>query len=181
MGIPIHVRPLSDPTGPGTHIRSHAEPAPQRVRSAASREGLAVVRLHGPGMAETPGVARRVFGALEDAGVSVLNLASSQATFALLIEDQDAFAAEAALRPLLGGTMQALDVLRDRALVCVVGRGLGDIPGSAARILRSVSDADVNIEMISLGASEIAMDFIVAQHHRQAALQALHAEFLESP
>ena len=39
--------------------------------------------------------------------------------------------------------------------------------------------ATVNVEMISLGASDIAMDFIVAENHRNDALLALHAEFLE--
>lgn len=181
VGIPIHVRPLHDPDGPGTRIHLGAEPAPQRVRSAASRDGLAIVRLSGPGMADTPGVAKRVFGALEDVGIPIMNLANSQATFALLIDDERAVAAEMALQPLIGGSIQSVDILRDRALVCVVGRGLGDVPGSAARILAAVSQAGVSIEMISLGASDIAIDFIVRAKDRETALRGIHAEFLEVP
>ena len=177
--IPIHIRSLADPQAQGSIIRAGVPPARRSVRSAASRDGVAVLRLQGPGMAHTPGIARTVFAALEEAGVSILNMANSQATLALLIEAGDAARARAALAPLVGGMVQRLDVLPDRALVCVVGRGLGETPGSAARILQSVSDAGVNVEMISLGASDIAIDFTVKAADRAAALRGIHHVFLE--
>ena len=129
-------------------------------------------------MAYTPGVAHRVFEALARAGINVLNMGTSQATFALLIEEADVASAQAALEPLVGGVMQSIEVLRDRSLVCVVGRGLGETPGTAARILESVSRQGVNVEMISLGASDIAIDFIVQGSQRHAALQGVHETFL---
>jgi aspartate kinase len=64
------------------------------------------------------------------------------------------------------------------SLVCVVGRGLGDVPGSAARILQAVAAAGVNVEMISLGASDIAIDFVVRQETAARAVRAIHDAFL---
>lgn len=177
-GIPIHIRTFTNPSATGTVIHANAARPRDAVRSAASRDGLAVVRLNGPGMGHTPGIGERVFHALAQANVNVLNMANSQATFALLIDDANAVVAEAALRPLLGGSIRTLEVLRDRSLVCVVGRGLGEGPGGAARIFNAVSQQDVNIEMISLGASEIAIDFIVPSADRAAALNGLHDTFL---
>ncbi len=180
-GIPIRIRHLAQPDAPGTVVHGNAPRSDRMVRSAASRAGLALVRLNGPGMGHTPGIARRVFEALGDAGVNVLNMANSQATFALLIGEDQAVAANDALQPLVGGSIRSVDVIPGRSLVCVVGRGLGETPGSAARILQAVSDRAVNIEMISLGASEIAIDFIVPSEQRVDALQGLHRVFMEVP
>lgn len=177
QGIPIHIRCFLDPDAPGSVVREGV-PATAMVRACASKDGLALVRLIGPGMAYTPGVAHRVFEALARAGINVLNMGTSQATFALLIEEADVASAQAALEPLVGGVMQSIEVLRDRSLVCVVGRGLGETPGTAARILESVSRQGVNVEMISLGASDIAIDFIVQGSQRHAALQGVHETFL---
>lgn len=177
-GIPIHVRPVAEPDGPGTVVQADPGEASALVRSVARTDGLGVLRLNGPGMAYTPGVARRVFGPLADAGINVINMATSQASFALLLDSRDLDGAQKALEPLRGGTVQSFEAMAGRSLVCVVGRGLGQTPGSAARILQAVAAADVNVEMISLGASEIAIDFVVRQDAAGRAVQAVHEAFL---
>ncbi len=174
--IPILIRSVRDPNAQHSVIRSDVGKAPAQVRAAASRDGLVILRLNGPGMAATPGVAKRVFDAI--AHINVLNLSTSQATFALLLTEADAPAAEAALQPLVGGVIQSIETMHERSLVCVVGKGLGETPGAAADILQAVSDADVNIEMISLGASDIAIDFIVKSADRAKALRGVHDHFM---
>lgn len=178
LGIPIHIRCFSDPGATGSRLTRDVPQAVNMVRSVASRQGLAIVRLNGSGMAYTPGVAKRVFDALSDVGINVLNMSTSQATFALLLREEDAEAARTALEPLVGGVVQSIETLPGRSLVCVVGRGLGERPGSAARILDAVSKAGVNVEMISLGASDIAIDLIIQTRDHDRTLQGVHAEFL---
>ncbi len=178
-GIPIHIRCFQDPQAPGTIVSSTSEPAPALVRSVACKPDLGILRLNGPGMAYTPGVAKRVFDGLSAAGINVLNMSTSQATFALLLEESDLDNAREALAPLIGGVIQSTQALKNRTLVCVVGRGLGETPGSAAKILAAVSTKGVNVEMISLGASDIALDFIVESNQAAAALRGLHDTFLD--
>lgn len=177
-GIPIHIRCFQDPGARGTIVSSTSEPAPALVRSVACKPGLGILRLNGPGMAYTPGVAKRVFDGLAAAGINVLNMSTSQATFALLLEEPDLEPAREALAPLIGGVIQSTQALTNRTLVCVVGRGLGETPGSAARILDAVGAKGVNVEMISLGASDIALDFIVESNQANTALRGLHDTFL---
>lgn len=181
VGIPLHIRSFLDPDGTGTWVEGIQEASGNMVRSVASKQHLAILRLKGPGMAYTPGVAKRVFGALADAQINVLNMSTSQATFALLIGNEDVPQAKGALQPLLGGVMQELEVLSGRTLVCVVGQGLGETPGSAAKILQTVAECGVNVEMISLGASDLAIDFIVNAADRDKAMRAIHQKFLEAP
>jgi aspartate kinase len=62
-----------------------------------------------------------------------------------------------------------------RAIVCVVGEGLRETPGVAARIFRAVGPA--NIEMISQGASEINVTLVVREEDGPEAVRLLHHEF----
>ncbi len=177
-GIPIHIGHVADPRKPGTVVLADPGLAQALVRSVATTTGVGVLRLNGPGMAYTPGVARRVFNPLADAGINVINMATSQASFALLMDDRDLERAEQALAGLKGNVVQSFERFTGRSLVCVVGRGLGDVPGSAARILQAVAAAGVNVEMISLGASDIAIDFVVRQDVAARAVRAVHEAFL---
>jgi aspartokinase len=137
------------------------------------------VKLVGPGMAYTKGVGHRTFAALSEAGVNVINMAASHATFALLIDNDDIETAVRALERIKGGVIQAVESTPHRALICVVGKGLAETPGSAASILGAIANAGVNVEMISLGASNIAIDVIVKAEDKDAAVRAIHDAFLK--
>jgi len=176
-GIPVDIRFVQRPDQPGTRIRASAQAGPSLVRSVAATTGLAILRLNGPGMAYTPGIAKQVFDRLAHRSINVINMATSQASFALLLEEKDVAGAQAALAPLVGGVIRSIEALPGRTLVCVVGRGLGETPGSAARILGAVAAQGVNVEMISLGASMIAIDFIVQASQTDAAVRAIHDAF----
>lgn len=177
--IPIRIRELKNPKSPGTLVRDY-EGAPQTfIRSVASRKNLNVIKLVGPGMGYTPGVAAEVFDILRRESINVINLAASEATFALLLDASDGRRAANALQATKGGVIQDVKLEEDMALVAVVGKGLGDRVGSAAAILSSVSSAHVNIHMISLGASNIAINFVVHESDAGPALRAVHAAFIE--
>jgi aspartate kinase len=66
-----------------------------------------------------------------------------------------------------------------KALVCMVGENIRGQNGIAARVFQSVRD--VNLRMISQGASEINMSFMVEEDDADEAVRALHAEFFADP
>ncbi|MGH9798883.1 MAG: ACT domain-containing protein, partial [Blastocatellia bacterium] len=70
-------------------------------------------------------------------------------------------------------------VERDQALICLVGENLKFTPGLASRIFSSIED--VNVSMISHGASAINVSFIVADKDVERAVKALHKEFFSEP
>jgi aspartate kinase len=61
------------------------------------------------------------------------------------------------------------------ARVSAVGAGMPCIPGTAARMFRSLAEADINIEMIAT--SEIRTSCVVAADDGVRALQTVHAAF----
>ncbi|MBK6796154.1 MAG: ACT domain-containing protein [Acidobacteria bacterium] len=66
-------------------------------------------------------------------------------------------------------------VERDQALICLVGEQLKYTPGIASRIFSSISE--INVSMISHGASAINCSFIVSNDDVENAVKALHLEF----
>ncbi|HLE47488.1 MAG TPA: aspartate kinase [Candidatus Thermoplasmatota archaeon] len=177
--IPIRIRELKDPKARGTLIRDYESAPACFIRSVATRKGLNVLKLVGPGMGYTPGVAADVFDVLKREQINVINMAASEATFALLLDATDGKRAAKALQSTKGGVIQDIVLEEQMALVAVVGKGLGDRVGSAAQILQSVSDGGVNIHMISLGASSIAINFVVQEKDAEPALRAVHKTFIE--
>jgi aspartate kinase len=61
------------------------------------------------------------------------------------------------------------------AKVSLVGTGMLNTPGVAARMFRTLADSNINIEMIST--SEIRITCIVEQEMAEAAVRALHSAF----
>jgi aspartate kinase len=66
------------------------------------------------------------------------------------------------------------------AKVSIIGAGIQNAPGYAARMFRALAEAGVNIEMIST--SEIRITAMIAEDDLVTALRALHTAFeLEQP
>ena len=176
--IPIVVRNTATPDVRGTVITAMAPVSRKNLRSAAVKESLAIVRISGPGMGYTPGVGEKVFTALGRARVNVYNMAASQASFALLIDLVDLDRAMKSIQGLNDPIIQSVQGITDMCLVCVVGVGIGSTHGTAGKIFTAVGRAGVNVDMISVGASDIALNFVIHRRDRDSCIRAIHDEFL---
>src|SRR5207247_3351842 len=81
------------------------------------------------------------------------------------------------LQPILEELKQLgdVEVSSKTALICLVGNNLKYTPGVARRAFGSI--AEINILMVSHGASNINFSFLVDEKDATAALQRLHADF----
>ncbi len=68
-------------------------------------------------------------------------------------------------------------VFKDKAIVSIIGERLHSTVGVADRIFRSLGDIDVM--MISQGASELNISLVIDNHNVVEAVQRLHREFFE--
>jgi aspartate kinase len=64
-----------------------------------------------------------------------------------------------------------------QAVICIVGEGLRATPGVAARVFNSISD--INIALISQGASSINLTFAIAEASAREAVTRLHEALFE--
>jgi predicted amino acid-binding ACT domain protein len=64
-----------------------------------------------------------------------------------------------------------------QAIVCLVGEDIHGKPGIAASVFNTIAAAEVNIRMISQGASELNISFVIQESDVPKAVQHLHAQF----
>jgi aspartate kinase len=170
---------------PGTLIRE--DPLVEqrnKVRGLAHDRNVAKVTLLA--VPDRPGIARAVFGPLADAGVIVdmivQNVGHDGATdISFTVPRVELARAEKVLGPVVQ-EMGARGLTTDPSVakVSIVGAGLHNAPGYAARMFGSLADAGVNIEMIST--SEVRITCVIGETKLADALSALHGAFeLERP
>jgi len=75
------------------------------------------------------------------------------------------------------GPFAAVRVEPARAMVCVVGEGLRWTPGVAGRVFSAISD--INVLLISQGASNVNLTFVVEEESAVETVRRLHAAFFE--
>ncbi|MES2303896.1 MAG: lysine-sensitive aspartokinase 3 [Gemmatimonadota bacterium] len=171
-GIPIVIRNTFAPARPGTWIRAddNAEDA-LPVRSISFKPGVTVVQVRAPRMLGAYGFLRRIFEVFEQHEVVVDVLATSEVSVSLTVDDVSRL--EPVVRDLR--LVGEVGVRGERGVIAVVGRGIRETPGIAARVYTAI--ADVNVEMISQGASASNLTFIVKEADGPAVVRALHRTF----
>ena len=170
---------------PGTQIRE--DPLVEqrnKVRGLAHDRNVAKITL--VEVPDQPGVARSVFEPLAEAGINVdmivQNVGHGGATdLSFTIPRVELARAKRLLEPLIRD-LGFRDMTTDSSVakVSIVGAGIQNAPGYAARMFGTLADAGINIEMIST--SEIRITTIIAEDRVEEAVRALHAAFeLEQP
>ena len=66
-----------------------------------------------------------------------------------------------------------------KAIVCLVGENIREHPGIAAKVFSAIPD--INVRMISQGASEINISFVIEEDDVPEAIQSLHKVFFADP
>jgi len=170
---------------PGTLIRE--DPLVEqrnKVRGLAHDRNVAKVTI--VAVPDRPGVARSIFEPLAEAGVNVdmivQNVGHGGATdLSFTVPRAELARGKKVLEPIVR-ELGARELTTDASVgkVSIVGAGLHNAPGYAARMFGTLADAGVNIEMIST--SEVRITCIVAEDELETALRALHDAFeLERP
>jgi aspartate kinase len=82
-------------------------------------------------------------------------------------------------KALLEELEQIADVTCDdkQAIICLVGEDIHGKPGIAASVFNTIAEAGVNIRMISQGASEINISFVIQENDVPSAVRCLHEHF----
>jgi aspartate kinase len=175
--IPIFIRNLYKPDDRGTVIDSRRHEHSGILKSVTVNRHIAVLRIRGAGVGIKPGIIGRIGGVLKDYRINIYSIITSQTCINLLINKEDARHGFEALNHLSEGVIESLDVHDNLALVAVVGEGILNQKGLAASIFSAVSRVKVNIEMISMGASDVAAYFMVNQEDVNRAVKSIHDSF----
>ncbi|MBQ7006233.1 MAG: ACT domain-containing protein, partial [Oscillospiraceae bacterium] len=73
----------------------------------------------------------------------------------------------------------SITLVEGLCLVAVVGRGMVNTEGTAARVFTALANAKVNVRMIDQGSSEINIIVAVDEKDYHATLEAIYKEFVK--
>ena len=168
-GIPVFVLNARRPDGKGTRITADAPRRP--VTAIAGRAAVTVVKVRSSRMLHAHGVLRAIFEVFERHRAPVDVVATSEVSVSLTTDES------AHLDDILVELRALGDVAveRSRAIVAVVGAGLGDSAASMARALAALGSTTVH--MLSLSATGINLTLVVDADALEPAMRALHGEF----
>ncbi|MCD8375417.1 MAG: aspartate kinase [Oscillospiraceae bacterium] len=177
----VNLEVISSFTGnPGTKVKEVVKTMEKTHISGVAKD-KDTARIALVGLADEPGIAFKVFSLLARRGINVdiiLQSIGRDATkdISFTVHKGDLAAARAALeenRELFH--FDHMDVNDNVAKVSIVGAGMINNPGVAARMFEALYSANINIRMIST--SEIKVSVLVDQQEADRAVQAIHDRF----
>jgi aspartate kinase len=172
--IPVRVCNSHEPDAAGTIIVAESEAAPQTVKAIAHKSGITTIQVTSARMLGAYGFLSALFEVFARHHTAVDVVTTSEVSVSLSLDNSSSLKNILdELKPL--GSVQ---VEGARTIISVVGEGLRNTPGVAARIFSTISD--INISMISLGASSINLTFIIDDEHTLQALTRLHRAYFET-
>jgi len=170
--VPVYVLNSRDPAGAGTCIRAHVPGNHHPVRAIAAKRNTTIVNVAGERAWMPRGFLREVLAVFDRHECQVDIVASSQVRISLAVE------AGSVAPELLADLERLAEVSCEprQAIVSVVGENLRGRQGIAASVFGSVAAAGVNVRMISQGASEINISFVIQEEDVPAAVRRLHSD-----
>ena len=178
-GIPILVA-SSFTLSPGTLI--HGEVSMEvrnKVRSIA--HDLNVAKITVIGVPDQPGIAAAIFQPLAKAGISVDTIVQNASInnvtdLTFTVVKSDLAKAMEVVRP-VATSIGAKECVSDSKLgtVSIIGTGMQNTPGYAARMFGALSEQDINIQLITT--SDIRITCIIDEGRVKDAVRALHRAF----
>ena len=168
---------------PGTKVKEVTKRMEEmKITGIAKDESAA--RITVAQIADKPGSAFKVLGAVARAGVNVDMIiqangreGTNDVSFVVAATDADKVAAALEERREAIG-FDHVSVDKDIAKVSVVGAGMMSSVGVAALMFEALNDAHINIQMIST--SEIKISCVIEQAAADRAVAAIHGKFFES-
>src|SRR3954470_547329 len=173
--IPVLVLNSRNPANEGTVITAQAPHCRNPFKAIAAKKRITIIDIVATRMLGAHGFLRSIFEAFDRHKCPVDVVSTSEVSVSLTVDSNEAIPAIAADLQKLG------DVKYEgrKAIVCLVGENIRETPGVAGKVFNAVSD--INIRMISQGASEINLTFVIEEDDVPRAVRQLHDIFFADP
>jgi aspartate kinase len=169
--IPVSVLNSRKPEASGTLIVARAPRSSLPVKSIASKKGITIINVQSTRMLMAYGFLEKIFAVFHKYRTPVDLVTTSEVAVSLTIDNP------AALDDIMKDLSAVGEVtsFAQKGIICIVGEQMQSTAGIADRVFRALRE--INVTMISQGASEINMSLVVDEGDVVAAVRALHAEF----
>jgi aspartate kinase len=171
--IPVRICNSNAPDARGTLVCAQTETSARTLKAIAHKKGVTTLQITSARMLGAYGFLRALFEVFEKHRTVIDVVTTSEVSVSLSLDDDTALPAILEDLRVLG----TVGVEKGRAIICVVGEGLRGTPGIAARVFSTISD--INVTLISQGASSINFTFAIEEDRAVEAVRRLHHEFFE--
>ena len=168
--IPILVKNTFKPEAKGTTIENK-EDNPKMLKALSYWDGVTVINIKSNRMLGAYGFLSKVFEIFKNYQTSVDLIATSEVSISLTIDNTKNL--PHLLNELQG--FSSVTVTSNQAIISAVGDGIKETAGLASRYFGILND--INIQMVSIGASEVNISVVVNSADMEKALNLLHNEF----
>ena len=169
--IPVLILNSRNPQCEGTRITASAPKSRNAFKAIAAKKRITVIDVVATRMLMAHGFLKSIFDVFAHHRCPVDMVSTSEVSVSITVDSNESIAAIAA------DLARLADVKYEgrKAIVCLVGENIRRTPGIAARVFGAVGD--VNIRMISQGASEINISFVIDESDVPVVVSRLHQIF----
>ena len=173
--IPVLVLNSRNASCEGTRITSLAPHCKSPFKSIAVKKKLSIIDVVASRMLMSHGYLSQMFAVFDKHKCAVDMVSTSEVSVSLTVDSN------ASLPAISADLGKLADVKYEgkKALVCMVGEDIRGQQGIAARVFNAIRH--INVRMISQGASEINMSFMIEEDDADEAVRSLHAAFFQHP
>jgi aspartate kinase len=173
--IPVLVLNSRNPDNEGTRIISLAPHCRSPFKSIAAKRKLTIIDVVASRMLMSHGYLKAIFDVFDKHKCPVDMVSTSEVSVSLTVDSNEK------LPEIAADLSQLADVKYEgrKALICMVGENIRGQNGIAAQVFQAIRH--VNVRMISQGASEINMSFMIDEDDAEEAIRSLHRAFFVDP
>src|SRR5277367_6636547 len=173
--IPVLVLNSRNPENEGTRIISLAPHCRSPFKSIAAKRRLTIIDVVASRMLMSHGYLKAIFDVFDKHKCPVDMVSTSEVSVSLTVDSNDK------LPDIADDLGKIADVKYEgqKALICMVGEDIRGQMGISAQVFGAIKH--VNVRMISQGASEINMSFMIEEEDVEEAVRSLHAAFFQDP
>lgn len=172
FAIPVRVCSSREPEKKGTMIfAASVTNSDGKIKSIAYKKGITILRVTSARMLGSYGFMSALFQVFERHRTVIDVISTSEVSLALTVDNPVSL--EQVVKDL--ERLGKVETEENNAVICVVGGGLRQSSGLASKIFSTISD--INISLISHGASSVNLTFVVKEETANEVIQRLHRRF----
>jgi aspartate kinase len=169
--IPVRVCNTFEPGETGTMVLPHSGETANKIKSIAHKKSITILRVSSARKLGSYGFMSALFQVFERFRTVIDVISTSEVSVALTLDNTASLEQIVTELERLG----TVEVESGFCVICVVGEGLRESKGLAAKIFSTIGD--VNIALVSHGASSVNITFVVAEDVAVDVIRKLHQHF----
>jgi len=179
-GVPVRIKNTNNPSAPGTTIVKERRTNGFPVVGIASDTGFCFIYISKYLMNREVGFGRKILQMLEEEHISYEHIPSGIDNMSIILKQDmmDEYKEKRITERIKNElAVDDISVVKNIALVMIVGEGMRNTLGITSRASAALANAGINLEMINQGPSEVSMMFGVRAEVCNKAVCALYDEF----